>query len=249
MPKPTKKQQNLKMSIGNILSASCKYIRYNAEFCVCLFVVNMVFMLVIKNIPSGISNPLSLVWFVCYYMFWCFFFRYYYHLRPYFDFSKLAGSLAPSSKAIILLALVSVLIVFLPMLPLFLGYKDLYLDFYEQYLVLTVSNGPRAFCYKLILYGAFTLLMPALICRPYLAWIASLRGRNASFSKVGDKTRGNFWQFFVISLMLIYPEVIADHLDNAYNLQGWLSHTVGTITFMLTNIIFAKIYDFFYIEH
>jgi hypothetical protein len=209
----------------------------------------MVFMLVIKNIPSGISNPFSLVWFLCYYMFWCFFFRYYYHLRPYVDFSKLIGSLAPSSKAIILLALVSVLIVFLPMLPLFLGYKDLYLDFYEQYLVLTVSDSPRAFCYKLILYGMFTLLMPALVCRPYLAWIASLRGRNASFSKVGDKTRGNFWQFFIISLMLIYPEVIADHLDNAYNLQGWLSHVVGTITFMLTNIIFAKIYDFFYIEN
>ena len=249
MPKLTKKQQILHLSIGNILRESFRYIRCNAEFCLCIFVINMAFMLIIKNIPSGISNPLSLLWIACYYMFWCFFYRYYYHLRPYFDWSKMAGSLSPSSKAIVLLALVTVLIVFLPMVPLFLGYKELYLDFYEQYLILTVSDGPRSFCYKLVLYGLSAFLMPTLVCRPYLAWISSLRGRSASFSKVGDKTKGNFWKFFLISLLLIYPEVIADHFDNTLNLQGWLSHVVGTTIFMMTNIIFAKIYDFFYIEN
>lgn len=249
MPKLRKKQKILQMSIGTVLHDSMRYIGCNVEFCTCLFVMNMVFMLIIKNIPSGISNPLSLVWCICYYMFWCFFYRYYYHLRPYFDFSKLAGSLAPSSKAIILLALTAVLIVFLPMVPLFLGYKDLYLDFYEQYLILTVSGDIRSFYYKLILYGLLSLLMPSLVCRPYLAWIASLRGRNASFSKVGDKTRGNYWKFVFISMLLIYPEVMADHFDEAYQLQGWLSHIAGTVIFMLTNIIFAKIYDFFYIEN
>ena len=237
------------MSFLNILSESTRYISANKKFCCCIFVVNMIFMLTFRMIPAGISSPWSLIWVTAYYIFWSFFYRYYYQLTPYMDVKKLIGSLSPSAKAVILMVLVAVAVIFLPMIPLFLGYKNLYLDFYEQYLVLTVSNGWRSLAYKVILYGLFTLLMPFLFCKPYLAWIASLRGRNASFSKVSDKTKGNYWQFTLISAILIFPELFAEHLDDLWHAQGWISYPIGTILFMLTNIIFAKIYDFFYIKN
>lgn len=249
MPKLKNKQPQLKMNFVHILRSSMDYIRYNKKFCCCIFVINMVFMLTFRIIPSGISNPLSLIWVIGYYIFWSFFYRYYYRLMPYIDVKKLIGSLSPSAKAVILMAFVAVAIIFLPMIPLFLGYKNLYLDFYEQYLVLTVSNGWRSFAYQLVLYGLFTLLMPTLFCKPYLAWIASLRGRNASFSKVGDRTRGNYIQFVILSALLIFPELLAEHLDNMWQAQGWISYPIGTLLFMITNVIFAKIYDFFYIEN
>ena len=247
---PKLKQQNiLHMNLAKVFKDSFHYILNNKEFCLCIFAINMVFTLTLKAIPSGFGNPLSLIWFIAYYIFWCFFYRYYYHLQPYVDRKTLSLSLKPSTKAIVLLALVAVGIIFLPMIPLFLGYNDLYFDFYEQYLILTVSNDLRSFLYKLILYGILAFLMPALICRPYLAWIASIRGRNASFSKIGNKTKGNYWQFLMLSLLLIYPEITVDQVDKWLNMQGWFAAVCGTIIFMLTNVIFAKIYDFFYIEN
>lgn len=242
------------MDFRHILCEANRYIFHNPLFVLAVCAVNMVYMLCFKAIPGGIQNPLFVVWIVTYYIFWCFFYRHYYGLRPYFLSKVLLGSLESSTKAMVIIVALGFAIALLPMVPLFLGFNEVYMDIYERYLqpesgILT-SAGSRFSATDIILfYGILTLLAPPLICKPYLAWIASLRGQNSSFRKVANKTKGNYWQFVIISALLLYPEAIASQLDTYWNLHGWLDCTIGTIIFIYTNIVFAKIYDFFYLKH
>ena len=246
-----KKRPLIKMRAGRIFYETGRYILSNPLFILCVFVVNMVYMLLLKAIPRGIQNLLFVVWIVTYYVFWCFFYRYYYRLKPYFLRSAILGSLTPSTKALFLLALCMFGLALLPMLPLFLGFDDVYMDVYEKYLQPAAQQDMRQISGTTMLwaYGIMILLAPVLICKPYLAWISSLRGQNASFRKVGDKTKGNYWQFVLISAILLLPEALGSKLDAYFDLQSWLDYTVRTIVFIYTNIIFAKIYDFFYLKH
>ena len=248
-----KTDTSVHLKVGNLIKDTHDYIRSNFVFVLCIFAVNMVYMLCFKTIEGGISNPLSILWIISYYIFWCFFYRYYYNLKPYFDEKTIFGSLAPSAKAMVVFLLVALSVAYLPMLPLFMGFNDVYLDIYENYLssdsplaqgVVSASLGQI-----LLAYGILALISPVLICKPYLAWISSLRGKNASFRKVRDRTKGNYWPFVAISAMLLFPEAIASHLDKEWNCQSWLDYTVSTIIFVYTNIIFAKIYDLFYLKH
>ncbi len=252
MPQMTmKKKPLIKINFRQIFREVNHYIAANPMFVLCVCVVNMVYMLLLKVIPEGVQNPLFIVWILTYYVFWCFFYRYYYRLEPYFLSKAIFGSLTPSTKALFLLALCGFGVALLPMVPLFLGFDDVYMDIYENYLQPASQKdiGQLSGITLVIVYGVLTLLAPPLICKPYLAWISSLRQQNASFRKVGDKTKGNYWQFVIISAVLLVPEAIASQLDIYFNLQNWLDYTVSTIIFIYTNLVFAKIYDFFYLKH
>lgn len=255
MPNLTvKKDKKINLSVREILHEANVYIKENFEFSVCIFAVNMVYMLVFKTLEGGISNPLSILWLISYYIFWCFFYRYYYHLKPYLGGKEVFGSLAPSAKAMVILFLLVAMVAFLPMLPLFLGFNDVYLDIYERYLstfdgMSAKGSADSSLWQVLAAYGVFCLVSPMLICKPYLAWISSLRGKNASFGKVKDRTRGNYWSFVIISAILLIPEALATQLDKMWNCRCWLDYTVSTVIFVYTNIIFAKIYDLFYLKH
>ena len=252
--KTPKDNKRVILSVREILHDTGRFIVKNPRFIICLFVVNMVFMLILKMLPGGISNPLSILWFIGYYIYWCFFYRYYYQLRPYIFSKAIFASLNPSGKALLILFFVAIFAAFLPMLPLLFGLNDVYLDIYERYLKsydgLSKANEIKASLGDaLIIYSVAVLLLPPLICKPYLAWISSLRGMNASFSKVSQKISGNYWRFVLISAMLIYPDAFGAYLDQRWDCQGWLEYTTNTLTFVVTNVIFAKIYDYLYIKH
>ena len=243
----------IKLKLDKLLRETFVCMVANKQFVLCVAVINMVFMLFLKSL-GGISNPFSILWAVSYYLFWCWFYRYYYHLKPYIFSKVIFGSLSPSTKALVIMFLVTVCIIFTPMIPLFLGFNDVYLNFYEQYTAaLENLSSPKDIGTSLIEICVVCLLLslmaPALICKPYLAWISSLRGTNSSFKKAGNKIKGNYWNFVIISAMLLFPEAIFDRLDAILSLQSWLSYMVGTLIFVYTNIIFAKIYDFFYLKN
>lgn len=252
MPEMTKKSSPIKLNVVQIFKEANHYIASNVRFMLCIFAVNMVYMLIFKHLLGGISNPLSIVWAVAYYIFWCFFYRFYYGLRPYFLNRALLGSLAPSTKAMVLMLIIVVAVAVLPVIPAFLGFDDTYMEIYEQYLQSFNREdyeGSVSIWGVFVGYSVFALLAPWLICKPYLAWIAALRGRNLSFRKVGDKARGNYWAFFFITAVLLYSEAAFTFADKALRLDNWLDYTAGTIIFIYTNIIFAKIYDWFYLKH
>lgn len=255
MPKltPKKKQKILKLKFCKLLQDSFAYMAANKQFVLCVAVVNMVYMLVLKSL-GGIANPFSILWAVAYYLFWCWFYRYYYHLRPYILDKAILGSLSPSTKALVVMFAVTMGIILLPMVPLFLGFNEIYLNFYEQYATAVENlSTPKDIGASLadisIICLILSLLAPALLCKPYLAWISSLRGTNASFKKAGDKIKGNYLTFVLISALLLFPEALIDRLDAILNLQNWLSYIGGTLIFVYTNILFAKIYDFFYLKN
>lgn len=255
MPQMTpKKNPQIKMHISSIIREANTYMLENKMFTLCVFVVNLAYMLVFKSIDGGISNPLSILWAVTYYMFWCGFYRYYYHLRPYLFSKAIMGSMAPSTKAMVIMFAVMLAVALLPILPMFLGFNDVYLSYYERYMeaIEGLSNSQEigaSFADVLVVYGIMALLAPSLICKPYMAWISSLRGHNASFRKAGNKTRGNYLAFVAISALLLYPAAFGQELDKLFNLQDWLNYTISTIIFVYTNIIFAKMYDLFYLKH
>ncbi|MBQ8481584.1 MAG: hypothetical protein IJ532_03535 [Alphaproteobacteria bacterium] len=256
MPQMTKKiNPVIHLNVKEILHEANTYIFENSRFTLCVFAVNMVYMLCFKCLEGGISNPLSILWLISYYIFWCFFYRYYYNLHPYFGGKAVIGSLAPSAKALVILFLLAITVAFLPMLPLFLGFDDVYLDIYERYLSTfdgMSSKGAKtgaSIWQILAAYGVLCLVSPMLICKPYLAWISSLRGKNSSFRKVKDRAKGNYWSFVIITALLLIPEATASQLDKMWNCRSWLDYTVSTIVFVYTNIIFAKIYDLFYLKH
>lgn len=255
MPELKRKQTPpiIKLKLLPLLKESFAYMVSNKQFVLCVTVVNMVYMLLFKSL-GGIANPFSILWLVAYYVFWCWFYRYYYDLRPYISGKIIFGSLSPSTKALVIMFLVMMSIVLLPMIPLFLGFNDVYLNFYEQYTAAVESfSSPKDIWASLadisVICLILSLLAPVLICKPYLAWISSLRGSNASFKKAGDRIKGNYGIFVILSILLLFPEAICDKLDDIFGLQNWLAYTCGTLIFVYTNIIFAKIYDFFYLEH
>lgn len=255
MPELKKKEVPvIRMDVPQILRQANAYILHDPVVSLCVFAVNMVFMLLFKSIPEGVANPLCLVWVMAYYIFWCGFYRYYYRLKPYLFSKTIFGSMAPSTKALLLMVLVVLAIVLLPLLPLVLGFDDVYLTYYERYMaaVENISGTGEmgaSLLDVLIIYGILALLAPPLICNPYMAWISSLRGQNASFRKAGKRTKGNYFAFVIICLLLLYPEAIAGVLDKKFGLNDWLSYTVSTVIFVYTNIIFAKMYDLFYLKH
>jgi len=249
-----KKEKKLHFRALKIFREANRFIISNFRFVVCVFVINMIYMLALKLLNGGIAHPLSILWIVSYYIFWCSFYRYYYHLKPYILSKTIFGSLNPSVKALVILFLLTIIFALMPMIPFFLGYNDLYLNIYENYLlklsqISDNTSEPADLATIVIIYGMMSLAAPALICKPYLAWISSLRGMNSSFKKVANRAQGNYWQFVIVSAVLLYSEAIGNQLDKILQCQNWLQYAVSTTVFIYTNIVFAKIYDFFYIKH
>ena len=254
MPKFPTKKNKMKLSVRRILRETNHFILSNPLLILCIFIVNLVFVLIYQAIPRGVENPLCLLLFVALYIFWCAFYRYYYNLRPYVFSKTLLKSLSPSAKGLLLMFLVAVFFAFLPMIPLFLGYDDLYLRIYERYIQAFEGLSPESRTQTslvdiLTIYGVIALLSPILIFKPYIAWISSLRRKNSSFQHAGNKTKGNYWKIFLIALILLYPEAIFTQMDKAWHLNNWLSLPISMILFIYTNILLAKMYDFFYLKN
>ena len=253
MPK-NRRPKKLHFKALNIFKEANHYIRSNFLFVFCVCIINMVYMLTLKALPGGISNPLSILWIITYYIFWCSFYRYYYHLRPYILSKTIFGSLSPSVKALVILFLLTMTLILMPMIPLFLGFNDIYMNIYENYLqklnqISDKSSEPASISTIIVIYGLMSLVAPVLICKPYLAWISSLRGMNSSFKKVANRSQGNYFQFVIVSAILLFLEALGTQADKILQSDGWVQYSVSTITFIYTNIIFAKIYDFFYIKN
>ncbi len=252
MPELQKLQtEKLQLQPLKILQEALGYIKAKSIFFALVLIFNITYLGLYDVISGGFSNPLSILWLVGYYIFWCVFYRYYYGLRPYFFLKAITASLKPSTKAVVVLFLVMTLIALLPMLPLFLGYNDLYLTFYENYMHMIESlshQEPTAEVWNgiMVVYGVFCLLAPSLICQPYMAWIASLCRRSFSFKQVREKMQGNYWNLVFISLVLVFPEAFIDRMAKSGDLFGYVSISLNALLFIYTNVVFAKIYDFFY---
>ncbi|MBR5599401.1 MAG: hypothetical protein IKW39_05100 [Alphaproteobacteria bacterium] len=195
-----------------------------------------------STIPNGWRNSLSILWLVGYYIFWSIFIRYILQHRPYFSLIRIFNALIPSSKIMFINIALYILITIIPFIPLIMGFRDKYLEFFEAYMLILQSH--ETMFGKSLYYCFMILISPYTITRPYLAFISSLVGKSRSIMDAYNKTKGHYWRFVSYSFIMSLLFAISYYLDRLYNLKTLIF--VMSITLIYFNIVFINIYKNFY---
>ena len=88
--------------VAETFLASWRYCRENRRHIAVFTLVNWLLLLLGFKFMGGTGNILFIFWCVLYYLFSCFFFRFYYNRRPYLLTHKIFDSLVPSTKILFL---------------------------------------------------------------------------------------------------------------------------------------------------
>lgn len=234
-----------KLQLTDILKQSYLYMRLHENSLRPIWLIHILFCVIFNFLPGGFTNPISLLWSVCYYIFWCAFFRFYYQKKPYLCASKICASAIPSSKMIFITFSLLFFLIVLPFIPLMMGFHNKYLLIFERYMA--ALQVPETSVFNVLIFSLiFLLISPFAFCRPYLAWISALQGYSGSIRKVFKKTTGNNIRFLSLIFLLNLPCFVAYGADVLLHCHGWFSVGFYSIYLIYFNIVFAKVYDFFY---
>ncbi len=191
-----------------------------------------------------IGNVLFLLWSIGFYVFWCFFFRFYYNRRPYLLIRKIADSLIPSTKILVTLLVFATIISVLPYMPPFMGMPlemaDSYLQFLEDMQKMQLSDA--------FWTGFLTLIAPFLLYRPFMAWISAVIGRSGLIKTAMQKTRGNYWEFVLIIAMFNVTFAVLDKISFFLHLPHVVLWFLASPLIVFFNVVIAKSYDFFFLD-
>ncbi|MBR2299773.1 MAG: hypothetical protein IJ870_04280 [Alphaproteobacteria bacterium] len=233
------------IQVTDTLKNSYVYISKNERILRPFWLINFLFCGAYNFLPGGFSNPFSLIWSLGYYIFWCIFFRVYYQKKPYFCATKICASAVPSSKMIFITFGLLFVLLILPFVPLLLGFHNKYLLVFERYMAML--QMPETSVLNVLIFSIiFLMISPFAFCRPYLAWISALQGYSGSIRKVFKKTAGNNVKFLSLIFLLNLPCFLAYGADVLLRCHGWFSVGFYSIYLIYFNIVFAKVYDFFY---
>lgn len=209
------------------------------------FVLNFLFCAGFNLLDGGLSNPFSLVIALAYYVFWCVFFRTYCHRKPYFAPSKILAGAVPSSKMFFITFVLVFMLLLLPFVPLLMGFNDQYLLFFEKYM--EAIQSPQTNVLNMMIFSViFLFISPVVFVRPYLAWISALQGFSGSVRKVFRQTKGNYFSLLFLMTLIQVPPFLSYGTDEFLECHGWFSVVFCSFYLVYTNLIFAKVYDFFY---
>lgn len=230
------------LSLVSVLKSSNKFIWIYKKTILLWLCINYFLLYIFTLIPNGWTNSLSILWLVIYYIYWCIFIRYIQQHRPYFSLVRTLNGLIPTSKILFINIFLYVLIVTIPYIPLFMGFRDKYLECFEEYMRFIESYN--AIPGKTLFFIFLLLISPYTISRPYLAWISSLIGKSRSIMDAYKKTQGNYltfvWGLTITSSICILFFVI----DTVYKTRTlFLIMPIFTIYF---NILSIVLYKFFY---
>lgn len=221
--------------------------------------VNFVFLLVFFLYIKTISHSAFLLWCIPYYVLWCFFFRYIFNRKPYCQLKVFADSLVPSTKIFMLTILVMLVFIALPMLPLYISMlfgisNDMipYMDKYSDFLQVIMDDTSIL---NNVLGFVFAFLSPFIFYRPFYAWISSVIGRSGSVRTAFARTKGNYWRFVYIGLVvhllfILFSEIFsftANIISNEILYLLVMSAVVSPIL-VFFNLFLAKTYEFFFLE-
>ena len=142
------------------------------------------------------------------YVLWGMYFRFYFNRKPYFDYKVLFNSLVPSTKIVVLSVVIGTLLIMLPILPLFVSSSP---EFLEKYTLFLQGDVEKRGMLILIANVLFMLISPVGAYRPFLAWISSLVGRSGSLRFAWKKTKGNYFEFLFIALIIATLQADCKH--------------------------------------
>lgn len=229
----------------DILKDSLSYFESNTFMLRLFWLAHFVLCAFYNLIPNGFSNPLCLLWAVVYYVFICGFLRFYYHKQPYFMTKENVSSLVPSSKIFLICFFTLFFVLILPYIPLLFGFDNGYFAFFEKYM--EAIKSPETTILNTVIFSViFLVISPFAFCRPYLAWISALQGRNGSVRKAFKRTEGKYFWFLTLMFWLNLPAVIVCWIDLKIGCHGWLNVGFYSVFLLYFNVVFAKIYDRLY---
>lgn len=134
------------------------------------------------------------------------------------------------------------IVVILPYVPLFMGFRDKYLEFFEQYM--GVLQSYDSLPGKTLFYLFMLLLSPFTISRPYLAWISSLIGKSRSIIEAYKKTHGNYWNFVLCAGVMSSLFMVLYYIDTIFHLDTLIY--LMSVFPVYFNVVFIGIYKIFY---
>ena len=204
-------------SLWCVLKSSIKFILLFKRTFLLWCLANFAFLVVFRQIPNGWTNSLSILWLVAYYVFWCVFVR---HIN----------------------IIIYLVLVIAPYIPLFMGFREKYLEFFEQYMAVLQSHNSLPG--KTLFYVLMLLLSPYTISRPYLAWLSSLIGKSRSIIDAYKKTQGNYWNFVFCAVVMSGLFALSYFIDVTYKTSSLIF--VMSVLPIFFNVVFIDIYKVFY---
>lgn len=197
---------------------------------------------------GGREHPLFLPLMIVIYLFWGCFFRYYFQKRPYFLFKPFVRSLVPSIKVVFVTVVVVWGFLMLPYIPLLLGIlsETQVMKFVDGYLFFLQKYMQDSHLLDIGLNLVLVLIMPQILYRPMLAWVAALMGRRGSLRIAWAKTKGNYRQFVAMALLMNIPVVMLSYMAELSPVFKGVSLFVLSGLLLYYNLVIAQVYDFFY---
>ncbi len=238
-------EENKILNPLNIFRQAYEYVCLRERSLRRFFICNFLFCIFFNLLEGGLSNPLSLVLALGYYVFWCVFFRNYYHKKPYFSLSKILAGAVPSSKMFFIMFVLVFILLLLPFVPLLMGFNDVYLIFFEKYMA--ALQSPQTSVFNMFVFlSIFLVISPVVFVCPYMAWISALQGLTGSIKKVFKKTKGNYFSFLLLMSVAQLPSSLACSVDTLLECHGFFACVFCSFYLVYMNVVFAKVYDYFY---
>ena len=231
-----------KFSLLSSIKSSAKFVLLYKRTFVLWMLVNFAFLYAFSLIPNGWTNSLSILWLVGYYVYWCIFIRHIQQHPPYFSLIRIFNGLIPASKIMFINISIYLILVVAPYIPLFMGFRDRYLEFFENYMEVLKSHD--SLLGKTLFYILMLLLSPYTISRPYLAWLSSVIGKSRAIVDASKKTQGNYWNFVACGIFMSGLCMISNAVDDVFNIQSKIY--VISVLAIFFNVMFIDIYKVFY---
>lgn len=238
----SQKREHRFFSLTTVLKSSAKFALLFKRTFLIWCVVNFAFLYLFSQIPNGWTNSLSILWLVAYYIYWCVYIRYVQQHPPYFSLIRIFNGLIPVSKIMFINISIYILIVVTPFIPLFMGFREKYLEFFEGYM--EIMKSYNALPGKTSFYIFMLLISPYTLSRPYLAWISSLIGSSRSIIDAYKRTTGNYWNFVLCAFVMSALFFISYYIDTIYDINTLI--VLMSVFPVYFNIVFIDIYKVFY---
>ena len=235
-----------KLPLTKILKISIEYFRDNLKPMMFFTLANLVLLIISFQFMGGYSNPVFLIWAIIYYVFWCYFFRFYFKRKPYLIAGKIFDSLIPSTKILVLTLAFGTLLAVLPFAPLFMGLPLEFTDKYTYFLKEYMQESKVVDC---ILNLILILVSPIIFYRPFFAWISSVIGRSGLLKTAFAKTEGNYWHFVGMVAIFDAAFVLIDSFGDWLEISDWILMFFYAPLTIFFNIVVAKSYDFFFLDN
>ena len=234
-----------KLDVQKTLANSWEYCLKNYRT-MSLFTLGHLAFFVAFEVMHRWKSPLFIPWLVLYYIFNVSFYRFYFNKKPYFALKASAHSLIPSTKIIFITILLLFILLFLPFIPLFLSNNIELLDKYTSLLDAGIDKSKSI---DLATNLIMIFISPIILFQPFMAWIASIMERSPLLKTAFQKTRGNYWPFVLLSLIMNLPYMLYSQIEFYFHIHTYIALLLNSPLIVYFSVILGECYKFFYLEN